>query len=169
MVAVGRIVRPHGNKGHVVVAPETDFGSERFRAGATLLVMREEHIAPVIVAASREQDGRWIVGLEGVTSIDAAEALRGLELKIPPEALRPPGPDAYYAHDLVGCRVETVGGRPVGTVGHVRWGSGAPLLEVTSAAGEVLIPLAQEICLLVDVAGKRIVIDPPEGLIDLNR
>jgi ribosomal 30S subunit maturation factor RimM len=65
--------------------------------------------------------------------------------------------------------VTTVDGRLVGTVEHVRLDAGTPLLGVRSATGEVLVPLAEDICREVDVAGKSIVIAAPDGLIDLNR
>jgi 16S rRNA processing protein RimM len=169
MVTVGTIVRPHGIRGHVVVAPETDFASERFRAGAMLSVLRDGQIEALRVTTGREHDGRWIVGFEQVPSIDVAETFRGFELRIPATEVRSPGPGAYYVHDLVGCRVITPTGEFVGTVGHVRLEAGTPLLEVGSAKGEVLIPLAEDICRRIDIAGKTIVIDAPEGLIDLNR
>jgi 16S rRNA processing protein RimM len=169
MVTVGRIVRPHGNRGQVVVAPETDFPGERFRAGSTLHALRDGQVTPLEVTAGREQQGRWIVGFAGLTSIDGAETLRGLELKIPADAVRAPAPGAFLVHDLVGCRVTTADGRLVGTVDYVQFDAGTPLLHVASATGEVLVPLAEEICREVDVVGKSIVIAAPEGLIDLNR
>jgi 16S rRNA processing protein RimM len=167
MVTVGRIVRPHGNKGHVVVAPETDFGAERFAAGATLYGVRAEKPA-LRVVASREHQGRWVVGFDGVTTIDAAEALRDLELSIPAEELKPLGPGGYYAHDLAGCAVENPAGRKLGRVESVLLGSGVPLLVLETEGGEVLVPLAEEICRRIDVAAKLIVIDPPDGLLELN-
>jgi 16S rRNA processing protein RimM len=168
MVTVGRIVRPHGNRGHVVVAPDTDFGHERFKPGAALHVLRDGQPATLDVIAGREHDGRWIVGFAGVSTIDAAETLRGQELRIPADALPPAAPGAFYVHDLIGCRVTTATGDVVGTVERVQLDAGTPLLGVRSTTGEVLIPLAEDICRKVDVAGKKIVVDAPEGLIDLN-
>lgn len=168
MVTVGRIVRPHGNKGQVVVASETDFGADRFRVGATVWWLRAGAPEPVAITDGRAHDGRWVVGLEGVQSIDAADALRDLELRVPAATLRPLGPQAYYVHQLAGCRVETADGRNVGTVGRVDFGSGTPLLVVVNAGREVLVPMAEEICRRIDVSAKVIVIDPPEGLIELN-
>jgi 16S rRNA processing protein RimM len=169
MVTVGRVVRPHGIRGQVVVAPETDFASERFRAGAILNVLRDGRIDALNVTTGREHDGRWIVGFVQVTSIEAAETLRGSELRIPAADVRAPGPGAYYVHDLVGCRVVTQAGDLVGTVGHVQLDAGTALLEVRSEKGEILVPLAEDICRRIDIAGKTIVIEAPEGLIDLNR
>jgi 16S rRNA processing protein RimM len=75
----------------------------------------------------------------------------------------------YYWHDLVGCRVETTGGEVVGDVTAVEGDMGSSRLVLRSAGGEVLIPLAQAICVNIDTAARRIVIDPPEGLLDANR
>src|SRR5262245_64661487 len=106
MVTVGRIVRPHGNRGEVVIAPETDFGAERFRAGARVQMVQDGRIEQLTVHSSRPHDGRWVVGFDGVSTIDEAEALRGLELKIPEGDVATLNPDHHYVHDLVGCRVE---------------------------------------------------------------
>lgn len=168
MVTVGRVVRPHGNRGHVVVAPDTDFGEERFRVAATVYVQRHEAVVPLTVGASRWQAGRWIVGFGGVESIDAAESLRGAELRVAAETLRPLGSGAYYVHDLVGCDVRTIAGHHVGRVTEVNFGSGAPML-VISGKGEVLVPFADAICRRIDLAARVIEIDPPEGLVELNQ
>src|SRR5690242_18101529 len=107
MVTVGRVIRPHGNKGQVVVAPETDFGEDRFRPGSTLDVQQDGRERQLTVNASRLHDGRWIVGFDGIASIDDAETLRGLELKIAPGDVTPLEPGRYYLYDLEGCTVET--------------------------------------------------------------
>jgi 16S rRNA processing protein RimM len=170
MVTVGRIIRPHGHRGAVVVAPESDFAPDRFRPGAVLQWLRGGEAAPIRVETSREHRGRWVVSLEGVATMNDAETLRGQELRVPADALHPLGPNQYYVHDLAGCAVVTTAGQDVGRVTGVEFGSGAPVLTVADADGrEVLVPLVDEICRVVDTAVKRIVIDPPAGLIDLNR
>ena len=75
----------------------------------------------------------------------------------------------FYRHDLVGCRVETTGGAAVGDVTAVEGDLGASRLVVKGTGGDVLIPLAQAICPVIDIAARRIVVDPPEGLLELNR
>lgn len=165
---VGVIVRPHGNKGAVVVQVETDFGAERFQPGVRLWWRHDETPAEAAIVESREHDGRWIVRFEGVSSIDEAEALRGRELRIPGDALQPLGEGRFYVHDLVGCAVRTADGSEVGHVDRVDRLTGTPILVVTGRAGEVLVPLAAPICRRIDVAAKVIEIDPPEGLIELN-
>jgi 16S rRNA processing protein RimM len=174
MVTVGRVVRPQGRRGEVVVQPETDFGEERFRPGAELWASRGGHVTLVSIVASWPHQGRWVLGLSGVASIDEAETWRGAELRVPAEGLHKLGDGAFYVHDLLGCRVETTTGTSVGDVARVDLGNGTPLLVVTGPGGqakgvqEVLVPLAESICRRVDVDAKVIVIDPPEGLLDLN-
>ena len=169
MITVGRIVRPHGHKGAVVVAPESDFADERFREGAALWWERGGQAAIVTVTSSREFRGRWVVTLDGVASMNEAEMLRGLEFRVPAESLRRLTDGAHYVHDLQGCMVVTLTGADIGRVSRLQFGSGAPLLVVESDDGEVLIPLAEHICRRIDIAAKRIEIDPPAGLIELNR
>jgi len=170
MITVGRIIRPHGIKGAVVVAPESDFARERFKPGSVVQWQRNGEAAPIRIASSREFRGRWVVTLEGVGTMNEAETLRGLELRIAADALQPLAAGAYYVHDLTGCVVVTLAGEEVGQVTGVQFGSGAPLLTLTATGGgDVLVPLVEGICRQVDVAAKRIVIDPPAGLIELNR
>ena len=168
MVTVGRIIRPHGIRGQMVVVAETDFGHERFKPGEALQTLRDGRVETLRVAAGREHAGRWVVGFEGVTTVEDAEALRGLDLRIAARDVQALGAGAYYEYDLVGCRVETVNGVEVGPVERVDFFAGPPILAVRSAAGAVLVPLAADICRSVDVKAKVIVIDPPDGLVELN-
>ena len=169
MAVVGRIARTHGIRGQVIVNLETDFPDERFRPGATLFAERGGVLTPLTLTTVRFQNGRPVIGLQGVDTIDDAEQLAGLELRVPIEALAPLPEGTFYHHDLVGCRVVTKNGQDVGTVEGVEGTFGGSRLIVTAGAGEILIPLAADICPTIDIAGKRIVIDPPEGLLDVNR
>ncbi len=168
LVTIGRIVRPHGIRGQVVVAPETDFGDERFRVGEVMSTERSTGIRELRVSSSRPHDGRWVVGFEGVTTMNEAEALRNAELRVSPDSLHALDATRFYVHDLVGCEVTTTSGELVGRVDRVDLDTGTHLLVVTRDRGEVLVPLADAICRRVDVAAKRIEIDPPDGLIELN-
>jgi 16S rRNA processing protein RimM len=167
MVCVGRIVRPHGIRGQVVVAPETDFVEERYRVGAAFCTGPIGEEGRLRIGSVRLQGGRPIVGFEGVTTIEAAERLVGLELRVQEDELMPLADGRYYHHHLVGCEVETTGGERVGQVAGVEGGAGAGLLRVTGARGDVLVPLAG-VCVDIDVASRTIRIDPPEGLLELN-
>jgi 16S rRNA processing protein RimM len=169
MVTIGRIIRPQGNRGQVVVASETDFAEARFAPGAVFETDGPAGSRTLVIAESRPHDARWVIGFDGVRSIDDAEALRGLELQVSEADLMPLGAGQYYAHQLEACRVVTTGGEAVGTVGRVEMSTGTPLLVVTDAAGlEVLVPLVETICRRIDVEARVIEIDPPSGLIALN-
>lgn len=164
MVLVGTIARPHGIRGQVVINPETDFAEERFAVGATLWMTSGE----LRVGTVRFQGGRPVVGFEGKTRIEDVEALAGQQLRVPAETLKRLEPGSYYEHELVGCVVDTVAGERVGEVTRVDGGAAGSLLAVAGASGEVLIPLAAHICVVVDVGARRIRIDPPAGLLELN-
>lgn len=167
MVLVGRIVRPHGNRGHMLVAPETDFAETRFAPGATIWFRRAGQVSPIAVTDCRFHDGRPIIGLAGVASINDAETFRGCELRVPDEALPALSDGQFWYHELIGCRVVTVGGVDVGPV--VRIDAGATdLLVVNGAAGEILIPMVDTMCRRFDVAGRRIEIEPIAGLLEIN-
>jgi 16S rRNA processing protein RimM len=169
MVLVGRIARPHGIRGHVIVTPETDFVEERFRTGATFWTRSDRGDETLTVTSARVQNGRPVIGFEGFARIEDVERLAGLDLRVPEDTLQPLAEGAYYVHDLVGCAVETVSGERVGEVQRVDGGAGASVLSVRGPRGEVLVPLAADICIEVDVAGRRIRINPPEGLLELNQ
>jgi len=167
-VTVGRIVRPQGNRGEVVVASETDFGETRFGNGSVLQVRNDNRVSALTVTSSRPHDGRWVVAFAGVGSIDEAEALRGAELTIPSSELGRLESGGYYVHDLIGCRVDTTAGATVGRVRDVQFGTGVPLIVIDGAAAEVLVPFTDAICRRVEIGARLIVIDPPEGLLELN-
>jgi 16S rRNA processing protein RimM len=152
----------------VVVNPETDFVDERFRVGATLHTRGAEREDTLTISTARIQGGRPVIGFEGFARIEDAERLAGQELRVPEEALQALEPGRYYHHQLVGCVVETRDGDRVGQVERVEGGAGGSRLVVSGGRGEILVPLATEICIDVDVPAKRIRIDPPEGLLDLN-
>ena len=168
MVLVGRVARPHGIRGQVIVNPETDFVEERFRSGATLWTRSARGDEPLTITSARVQNGRPVIGLEGFSSIEDVVRLAGVELRVPEEELQPLEAGTYYHHQLIGCAVETMDGERVGDVVRVNGGAAGSVLEVEGPRGEVLIPLAVEICVEIDVGRKRIRIAPPEGLLDVN-
>jgi len=168
MVLVGRIARPHGIKGQVFVNPDTDFAEERFAEGATLWTRTERGSELLTVSSMRLQGGRPVIGFAGFDRIEDVERLAGLELRVPEDRLQTLGEGTFYQHQLVGCVVETTAGERVGEVMRVDGGAGGSLLVVKGAPGEILIPFAVDICVDVDVASRRIRIEPPEGLLDVN-
>lgn len=169
MAVVGRIARTHGIRGLVIVNLETDFPGERFQSGAELFINRLGRVEPITITTVRLQQGRSVIGIRGVEDMNAARALAGAELRVPLDRLATLPSETFYRHDLVGCRVETRAGEPIGAVIGVEGTMGGSRLVVETTGGEVLVPLAREICTIVDPAAKRIVIDPPDGLLDLNQ
>lgn len=168
MVLVGRIARPHGLRGHVVINPETNFVERRFVPGAVMAVQSDDRIEQLTVVEARIQNGRPVVAFEGLSRIEDVERLAGLELRVPEELLLPLAPNQYYEHDLVGCRVTTIGGQSVGVVARVEGGIGGSRLVIDDARGEIQIPLARAICVEIDIERKHVRIDPPDGLLELN-
>ena len=166
LVLVGRVARAHGNRGQVIVNPETDFPDERFAAGVTLLVGETQERKTIV--ASRVHHGRPVIALEGVETMDAAEALAGAELKMAAGQRSPLPSGTFYRHDLVGCEVHDTEGRLIGEVAAVEGPIETSRLVINAPHGEVLIPLAADICVEIDPQAKRIRVAAPDGLIELN-
>ena len=167
LLLVGRVARAHGNRGQVIVNPETDFPGDRFAEGNVLVVEQGGQQIERRIASVRFQQGRPVIALEGVETMNDAEALAGAQLKMPAESLAPLPGGTYYRHDLVGCEVRTKDGQVVGSVTDVEGPIERSRLVVARKGGELLVPMVETICVEVDPQGKRIVIDPPEGLLDL--
>ena len=168
MALVGWIARAHGIRGQVIVNAETDFPDERFHPGAELFIERGGRVERLTVTTARFHRERPIIGIAGLETMNDAEGLAGQELRVPIDRLAALPPDTFYRHDLIGCQVETAAGRPVGVVRDVEGTLNGSRLVVDGASGEVLIPLVAPICTMVDPAAKRIVIDPPDGLLEAN-
>jgi 16S rRNA processing protein RimM len=166
---VGRIVRPHGLRGELVVDSSTDSAEFRFAVGSVLFVTARDGSAvrTLTVTAARPHTGRLLVCFEGVTDRDTAEALRGVVLSATAAELPAiDDPDEFYDHQLEGLAVLTVAGAAVGTVREVVHAAGSDLLVVDrDGGGEALIPFVRQIVPEVDVPGGRIVLDPPPGLL----
>jgi 16S rRNA processing protein RimM len=169
LILVARVARSHGRRGEVILNPETDFPEQRFAPGSAVLVRRGSETGRLVVRSVWFTKGRPVVGFDGFDSIDDAETLAGQELRIPAGELAALPPGMYYHHDLVGCRVETTGGETVGEVVRVEGDGAASRLVVSTPNGEELVPLADEMCPVVDPPGRRIVIAAPDGLLGLNQ
>jgi len=166
LILVGHVARAHGNKGQVIINPETDFPDRRFAADAVLLV--GEPPVERRVATVRFHQGRPVVGFEGVESIDAADALAGAPVHVREATLEPLPTDTYYRHQLVGCEVQDAEGRLIGVVKNVEGPIEMSRLVIDAPHGEVLIPLNAAICTEIAPAEKRIRIEAPDGLLELN-
>jgi len=166
LLLIGTIARAHGNKGQVIVNPESDFPDERFREGATVLLGAAEK--PTKITSARFHQGRPVIGLEGIATMDQADALAGAELKMPLSEMGELPGGTYYRHDLVGCQVEDTEGRLIGEVTAVEGPMETSRLVIAAPHGEVLIPLVAPICVEVDPAAKRIRVAAPDGLLEIN-
>ena len=168
LVVVARVARPHGRRGEVILNLETDFPEQRFAPGNRLIVKRRAEPESLVIRSAWFMRNRPVVGFEGVETIEDAATLAGRELRIPPGELAPLPAGMFYHHDLVGCRVETTAGDLVGAVVAVEGSGAASRLVVETPRGEELIPLASEVCPVIDPPGRRIVIAAPDGLLGLN-
>jgi 16S rRNA processing protein RimM len=171
-LVVGRVGRPHGLRGEVTVEVRTDDPDQRFSAGSALDTVPAER-GPLTVAGTRWHSGTLLVRFAGYDDRNAAEELRDTVLVIDSSDLAPlEDPEEFYDHDLIGLEVMTVRGELVGTVTDVLH-HGQALLLIQGAgsrsAAEMLVPFVAAIVPEVDVPGRRLVIDPPEGLIDPER
>src|SRR5689334_5407520 len=168
MVLVGFVARTHGNRGEVILNSESDFAEQRFRVGARLYARLDTGpIEPIEVTSVRFQQGRPIIGVAGISSSSEAERLAGALVKVPASEQEPLPDGTYYHHQLIGCEAATKSGEVIGRVTAVQGTGEATRLVVTGRRAEVMIPLAKEIC-DIDVAGKRIVVTPPDGLLEVN-
>ncbi len=168
-LVVGRVGRPHGLRGEVIIEVRTDDPPQRFAVGSVLATEPAER-GPLTVSATRWHSGRLLVAFEGCGDRDAAEALRDTLLEIDSADLQPLAePGEFYDHDLIGLDVVTVVGELVGTVTDVLH-HGQDLLVVDGsgarAGAEILIPFVTAIVPDVDLAAGRLIIDPPPGLLD---
>lgn len=151
----------------MIVNPETDFVADRFSEGNVLIVEQAGRQTERRIAAVRFHQGRPIVALDGIETMNDAEALAGAELKMPASELPPLPAQTYYRHDLVGCEVRTKDGQTIGNVTDVEGTLERSRLVIARQGGEVMVPMVDAICISVDPVGKVIVVDPPEGLLDL--
>lgn len=167
-VTVGRIGRPHGIRGDVVVGVRTDEPELRFARGSRLDTDPAD-LGPLTVAGIKWHSGELLVRFEGIGDRDAAAELRGTWLTVDSATIAPPDdPDEFRDADLVGLSVRTVDGRQVGTVDDVLH-SGQDVLVIKSTGGqEVMVPFVKPLVPDVDIPGGVLTIDPPEGLLNLE-
>jgi len=193
-VLVARILRPRGNKGEVAAEILTDFPKRLTRLREVFVGHADTKKDPRRMALkscwlSQNHRGQAVFHFEGVDSISEAEKFRGLGVLLPFEQRVTLPAGQYFVSDLIGCSVfENPASLPIlssspcsvsevpsllGTVLDVQFSgekiSGTPLLEVETSCGEILIPLAVDICTKIDAAARRIDVILPEGLRDLNR
>lgn len=172
-VTLARILRPRGLRGEVAAEILTDFPERLPKLKEVWLAggrSAPRHIRVQRCWLSSGRGGQAVFHFAEINSVEAAESLRGLEVQVPIEERAPLAAGNYFVSDLVGCEVwEEGASSALGSVRDVEFPGGAPLLAIDTSHGEVLVPLAVEFCVQIDVKAKRIVVTLPEGLRDLNR
>jgi 16S rRNA processing protein RimM len=166
-VVVGRIGRPHGVRGEVTVEVRTDDPDLRFVPGAVFATDPASR-GPLTVAGVHWHSGTLLLRIEGVADRSAAEELRNTELLVAVDELPEiDDPDSFYDHQLVGLTARLADGSVLGEVTAVRHEAQDLLVVRRPEGAEALVPFVTAIVPTVDVAGGFLVVDPPEGLLDL--
>jgi len=171
-VVVARIGKAHGLRGEVTVHLRTDAPQERFLPGSRFNTEPSAGgppLGPLVLRSARDHNGVLLLAFEGIEDRTAAEGLRGVTLTAD-AAPAPPEQDAWYEAELVGLAVLTADGTRVGHVAAVEQRPAQDLLVLTLPdGGEARVPFVRALVPVVDVAGGTVVIDPPEGLLELGR
>ena len=171
LVAVARVVKVRGLRGEVAAELLTDF-PERFEWVEELIAVTPAgERRALAVEQSRLHAGRVLLKFTGYDTPEAARELVGYELTVPESEAVELEEGEFFDWQIEGCRVETVEGRPLGAVAKVLHYGAAPVLVVREGGGDAagrehLIPLAESICVEIDLERKFIRVDPPEGLIE---
>jgi 16S rRNA processing protein RimM len=168
-LTVGRIGKPQGIRGEVTVEVRTDVPDVRFAAGAVLLTDPPER-GPLTVDSARDQNGRLIVAFTGVPDRNAAESLRNTMLLVDAGDIPPSDdPDEFHDTELVGLVADLTDGSSLGEVTDVLHLPHGDVLVVRRPEGtEVLVPFVKAIVPDVDLVARRVLVDPPPGLLDLD-
>ncbi len=168
LIVVARIARTRGLRGEVVADLLTDFPG-RFEALESVIA-----IGPDGSRRSLQIEEHWfqapriIFKFAGYDSIDEAKELAGFQLAVPASDRVELPEDQFYEWELAGCRVEATDGKAIGVVREVMRTGGVEILVVAGdTGGDLLIPMAQEICVEIDIDKKLVRVDPPEGLLEL--
>ncbi|GGO30857.1 ribosome maturation factor RimM [Micromonospora parathelypteridis] len=181
-LVVGRIGKPHGVRGEVTVEVRTDEPEARFAPGTVLRTEPGATPPPadgpgvlfrvpaeLTIEEARFHQGRMLVAFEGILDRDGAEALRGTLLVVDSTDVAPPDdPEEFHDHQLVGLAVVTPAGERLGEVARIDHAPSSDLLVLRRPEGRTaLIPFVRAIVPEVDLAGGRVIVDPPAGLLDL--
>jgi 16S rRNA processing protein RimM len=179
---VARIGRPHGLRGEVTVRLHTDDPARRFRPGArfpTEALAGTDVPDTLTLLSARDHNGVWLLTFEQASDRTGAEGLRGVRLLAPIDppsslgtgqsATTDPDDEGWYEEELVGLSVQRTDGTAVGTVSGLQLGAAQDQLVVALATGgTAYLPFVEAIVPVVDPPGGRVVIDPPEGLLELT-
>jgi 16S rRNA processing protein RimM len=168
LVVIGEIVRAHGLHGEMRVTPLTDDPTRFTRVTECVLWdAKRDQRERCRISAARASGEAVLLALAGCTSPEAAQALAGRLIALPESEALPPRAGTFYPWQLEGALVMTEDGREVGRMAGIEQGAAQDLWVVRDGGREHLIPAVAEIVLDVDVAARRVVIRPPDGLLEL--
>lgn len=162
---VGRVVKPHGLRGEVLIRVLSD-NPDRFAAGAELWWGPDlDSAEPITIVSSRDHKGALLVFFEGIHSLEEAEPLRQRLLFVDVSEVDDlEDEDAFWEHEVIGLDVVHADGRMLGKLAEVFTRPAQDLWSIDTPSGEVLFPAARELVVSVDLDDGKVVIDPPEGL-----
>jgi 16S rRNA processing protein RimM len=168
-MVVGRLRKPHGLKGDLTLFPITDDPDTVFAPGRSVWLVGLDGATvagPVTIERSRSYHREWLVKFAGADGREAIDPWRGLFLAVPAEELTPPEGDEVYLHELDGFAVRLPDETPLGLVSAVYEMPAGLMIEVQGPRREFLLPYRKEFVQQVDRAGRRLVVTPPDGLIE---
>ena len=167
-LTIGKIAKPQGIRGEVIINVETDFPSRFF--DQKVFLVRLQHSEPIELIAEnvRMHKDRIVLKFQGINDRNAAEELRDREIVIPIANRYTQDEDFYYHFELVGMIVISTEGKTLGTVSEVMTGTGQDVLVVKDKGREILIPFHKDICIDVNREEKKIIASMPEGLEIIN-
>jgi 16S rRNA processing protein RimM len=167
-VVIAEIIRERGNRGELLVASLTDVPGRIESLTSVRVRLKDGSDTVVEVESAWMHQGTWVLKFAGVDSIDAAQVFRGADIWVPREERGQLGEGNFFQADLVGCQViDRQSESSLGTVSGFQQYGGPALLEVQSGDRELLIPFVEAICPVVDLAARTVVVDPPDGLLEL--
>lgn len=166
LITIAYIARPQGLKGEVIATLETDFPERFADLESVFLLFPNGKIIESPLEDYWLHKDRIVLKFPDINDRNAAETLREVTVKIPSSELVELPEEHYYEFDLIGCQVITNTGLELGIVKELMYTGPAPLL-VIKGTQEYLIPLAEEICYEIDIKQKKILVNPPQGLLEL--
>ena len=165
---VGKIVNTHSLKGEVKVISSTDFEEQRFEKGTELLITRGNQVVKeVTVESYRTHKNNLLVKFVGIDSIEEAEKLKNLQIKIDSDNIGELEENEFYFHEIIGCEVFDENGKSLGEISEILTPGANDVWVIKSQNGkEILIPYIEDVVKKIDIENKKIDIEVMEGLID---
>jgi 16S rRNA processing protein RimM len=168
MLVVAEVVKPHGLKGEVCIESHADSPFLFDEVPCLYLAKKGQKPRRFVVRSSRKHKGRVLLTFKGVEDRDQAENLRGMEILVREADLPESGDDEVYMYELEGMSVELEDGTVVGTISNFILAPGQETWVISSAEGkEILFPAVEEFVLSVDLDEEKVIVEPPEGLLDI--